>query len=115
MPNFSVSPDVGAGAVLANALAGSAFEFVSRPARVIIAANAETAYEVTATIQYGSEVMLEEGVIPVEPAVGAGPYFPDDVIVDDVAAAGDRLVVRLTNAGAAANHVNVKVRVIYLQ
>ena len=112
MPAFSVSPDVGAGAVLANALAGSAFEFVPRDSRVIIAANAETAYEVTATIQYGSEVQLEEGVIPVEPGAGQGPFFPDDVLVDDVAAAGDRLVVRLTNAGAAANHVNIKVRVI---
>lgn len=112
MPAFSVSPDVGIGAVLANALAGSAFEFLSRDSRVIIAMNAETAYEVTATIQYGSEVQLEEGVIPVEPAVGAGPNFPDDVIVDEVGAAGDRLVIRLTNAGAAANHVNIKVRVI---
>lgn len=114
MPAFSVSPDVAAGAVLANALAGSAFEFVGRDSRVIIAGVAETAYEVTATIQYGSEVQLEEGVIPLEIAAGQGPTFPDDVLVDDVAAAGDRLVVRLTNAGAAANHVGLKVRVIPL-
>jgi len=112
MPAFSVSPDVAAGGVLANARAGSAFEFLSRDSRVIIAMTAEVAYEMTATIQYGSEVQLEEGVVPVEVAAGQGPHFPDDVIVDEVGAAGDRLVIRLTNAGAAAGHCNIKVRVI---
>ena len=114
MPAFSVAPDVPAGGEVANAFAGSAFEFIQRDSRVIVAANAETAYEVTGTLQYGSEVQLEEGVIPVEPAAGRGPIIPDDVLADEVAAAGDRLVFRLRNTGAAANRCNIKARIIPL-
>jgi hypothetical protein len=117
MPNFSVLVDVPAGGVVANAFAGSAFEFVGRPSRVAIAATVIAAgiSSVTATIQFGPEVQLEEGAINVEALAGAGPKMPDDIVVDDVAAAGDRLVMRLTNAGAAAYNVRIKVRIIALQ
>ncbi|GAH91096.1 unnamed protein product, partial [marine sediment metagenome] len=38
MPNFSIAVEVPLAGVVANAFAGSAFEFVSRPSRVAIAA-----------------------------------------------------------------------------
>ena len=114
MPNFSVLVSVGAGATVANAFAGSAFEFLGRPSRVQIAQTviAAGASEVTSTVQFGPEVQLEEGQINSERVAAAGPQFPDDIVVDDVGAAGDRLVNRLTNTGAAARDVRIKVRII---
>lgn len=114
MPNFSLLTSVGAGATVANAFAGSAFEFIGRrPARVTIASTviAAGASEVTGTIQFGPEVQLEEGQLGAERVVTAGPSMTDDVIVDDVAAPGDRLVYRLSNSGAAARDVRTKVRI----
>ncbi len=119
MANFSLRTVVGAGATVANAFAGSAFEFLGRNSRVTIASTtitaAATANEITATIQYGAEVQLEEGAIHSEGApVDRGPVMPEDIIVDDVAATGDRLVMRITNTGGAARNVRTKVRIIPL-
>lgn len=116
MPSFSLVTSVPAGGVIANAFAGSAFEFLGRPSRVIIAQTVIAAglNEVTATIQFGPEIQLEEGAVHVEALAGRGPLLPDDIVVDDVAAPGDRLVDRLTNTGAAARDVRTKVRIIPL-
>lgn len=117
MPAFSILVSVGAGATVANAFAGSAFEFLGRDSRVAVAATviAAGASEVTGTIQYGSEIQLEEGQVNSERVAGAGPQFPDDVLTDDVGAAGDRLVFRLSNSGAAARDVRIKTRVVPIQ
>ena len=114
MPNFSVLSSVPAGGVVANAFAGSAFEFLARPSRVRIAQTviAAGASEVTSTIQFGPEVQLEEGQVNSERVVAAGPQMPDDIVVDDVGNAGDRLVNRLSNSGAAARDVRIKVQII---
>jgi len=114
MANFSILTSVPATGVVANAFAGSAFEFIGRPSRVAIASTviAAGASEVTATIQFGPEVQLEEGQINSERGVGFGPSLPDDLVVDDIAAAGDRLVMRMTNSGAGARDVRTKVRII---
>ena len=114
MPNFSLLVSVPLGGTLANAFAGSAFEFIGRPSRVAIAQTGIAAgvSEVTSTSQFGPEVQLEEGAVNSERGAGFGPQMPDDLVVDDVAAAGDRLVNRLTNTGAAARDVRIKVRII---
>ncbi len=118
MPNFNIVTTVPIGGTVANAFAGSAFEFMSAPSRVIIAqttlAAAAIAEEVTATIQFGPEIQLEEGAVHGEALAGRGPLLPDDIVVDDVAAAGDRLVDRLTNTGAGTATVRTKVRIIPL-
>jgi hypothetical protein len=110
---FALLTSVGAGAVVANAFAGSAFEFLRGNSRVSIASTviAAGASEVTGTIQFGPEVQLEEGQLGSERVAAAGPSWADDIIVDDVGAAGDRLVYRLTNTGAAARDVRTKVRI----
>lgn len=116
MPNFSILVSVPLGGTVANAFAGSAFEFLSRPSRVQIAQTVilAGASEVTSTIQFGPEVQLEEGQVNSERGVAFGPQMPDDIVVDDVGAAGDRLVNRLTNSGAAARDVRIKARIIPL-
>ena len=113
MSQFSVLTTVGAGATVANVFAGSAFEFIGRPSRVVIAATTILAggSVITATIQYGPEIQLEEGQISAERAVTAGPSWADDVITDDLAAPGDRLVMRVTNTGGAPFDVRTKVRI----
>ncbi len=114
MPQFSILNEMPASSTVANLFAGSAFEFIGRTSRVIIAATIEVGgvSNVTATIQYGPEVQLEEGVINVEALAGRGPSWSDDVIVDDIAAAGDRLVFRVTNAFAGIIDIRAKVRII---
>ncbi len=114
MSQFSILNVMPASSTVANLFAGSAFEFIGRPSRVIIAATIEVAglSNVTATIQYGPEVQLEEGVINVEALAGRGPLWGDDVIVDDMAAPGDRLVFRATNAVGAPIDIRAKVRII---
>lgn len=114
MPNFSILSVIPIGAVVPNAFAGSAFEFMSRDSRVTIAQTCELAgvSTITSTIQFGAEVQLEEGAVNVEAAAGRGPLMPEDIAVDDVAAGGDRLVNRLTSTNAAIIDVRVKVRII---
>lgn len=117
MPNFSIMVQIGAGATNANIFAGSAFEFIGRPSRValaLIGQSTTTPGDLVATVQFGPEVQLEEGVLAAEAAAGVGAKLPDDIIVDDVAAAGDRLVGRVTNTSAGALWVHAKVRIIPL-
>ncbi len=117
MPNFSILTNFAAAGVVANVFAGSAFEFVGRPSRVAVAMTCDAAGvdNVTTTIQFGPEVQLEEGLVPQEAVVGAGPIMPDGIIVDDVAAPGDRLVGRVTNAVAGAVVVKTKARILSIQ
>lgn len=116
MPNFMVVTPFAAAGVVANVFAGSAFEFVGRPSRVAIAMTVDAAGldDVTTTIQFGPEVQLEEGGVPQEAAAGRGPIMPDDILVDDIAAAGDRLVARVTNTLAGAVIVRTKARILPL-
>ena len=124
MPNFALRTSVPAGGSVANALAGSPFEFVPRDSKVAIAMAVAIIEavpgtppptnqgEVTCNVTFGSELQLQNGVPPLEQERGGGAKLPDNVLVDDVAAAGDRLVVELLNSGAAANVVNIIVRVL---
>lgn len=113
MSQFSLITAVPAGGQVANAFAGSAFEFLRGMSRVSIASVVAAAGigSVTGTIQFGPEVQLEEGAVHVEALAGRGPLMPEDIIVDDFAAGGDRLVLRLTNTGGAAYNVMSKVKI----
>jgi len=60
--------------------------------------------EVTMDVQFGTEVVAENVVLPIETAAGQGPLIPDHTIVVDALLPSDRLVVRIRNADAAAAH-----------
>ena len=104
MPNFSFFNSVATTSRVANALDGSPFEFVGRDSRVAIAlgcayvvgANQPDPGTVVTTITFGSELQLQTGAVPGIAAL-TSPTLPDNVVVDDVAQAGDRLVVELVN------------------
>lgn len=117
MSNFAFNSAVPAGGQVANALAGSPFEFLGRDSKVAVALAVETAGFGTATanITFGAELQLQNGAIMSERVAGAGALIPDNVVVDDVGAAGDRLVIQLDNSDVAIRNVRGIVRILPIQ
>lgn len=117
MANFAFNVPVPAGGSVPNALAGSPFEFLGRDSKVALALAVETAGfgSLTANVTFGAELQLQNGAIMSERVVGAGALIPDNVVVDDVGAAGDRLVVELNNGDVAIRSVRGIVRILPIQ
>jgi len=121
MPNFAFNQTVAAGDTVANALAGSPFEFVPRNSKVAVALAMNqsdatpgdtTVGMITTNVSFGAELQLQNGAVPRETNAGGGARLPDNVQVDDVAAAGDRLVVELTNTHTVDIDVRGIVRIL---
>lgn len=103
MPVIMKETSVAAGAVNDNLLAGSAFEFARQNSLVSIGL-AQSATGGFATVQSGGDVIAEEFPPPIKTAY---PIIPDEMYFSDVAAAGDRLVVRYRNPTGGALTVRV--------
>lgn len=102
MPTARFANALLANAVVENIIAGSQFEFLGRPSRVQVYSVADLLDIVNLEIFFGQELQATPAPVP-QVAAGTGPTVPDDLVVDDVGAPGDRLVLRLTNTlGAAA-------------
>lgn len=98
MPVIMREQSVAAGAVADNILSGSAFEFARQNSLVSIGLTV-SATGGFATINSGSDVVAEE----FSPAIKATyPIVPDEFFYSDVAAQGDRLVIRFRNPTAGA-------------
>lgn len=97
-----------AGATNANIIQGSIYEFMSRPTRVQILARSATAVAAgTGTnigVQFGSRTIAlqSQTVCPGGPIFtgNASPQMPEDMIVDDIAMPGERIVISLQDRGA---------------
>lgn len=98
MPVIMRETSVAAGEVNENLLAGSAFEFARANSLVSIGLN-QSATGGFATIQSGGDVIAEEFMAPIATVY---PVIPDGMYFSDVAAAGDRLVVRYRNPTGGA-------------
>jgi len=112
MPTAQFSNDIAANAVVANVLVGSQFEFTGRPTRIqiYITQDSGTAGRGQVEVFFGQELQATPAPISTSAAVRVGPNVPDDLLVDDIAAPGDRIVVRLTEiAGGAGLVVRTKV------
>jgi hypothetical protein len=94
---------VAAGAVNENVLAGSAFEFARQNSLVSMGIH-QSATGGFATINSGADIVAEEFSPPIATVY---PVIPDNMYFSDVAAAGDRLVVRYRNPTAGALTVRV--------
>lgn len=93
MPTMQFETPVAAGATVANAFSGSAFEFMRVNSLVSLGCTA-SATGCFISITSGSDVILEES----PPVVKATPpVIPDEMYYNDFAAPGDRLVLRLRN------------------
>jgi len=98
MPVIMRETSVAAGGVNENILAGSAFEFARQNSLVSIGV-AQSATGGFCTINSGADVVAEE----FSPAILTRyPIIPDEMYFSDVAAAGDRLVVRYRNPTGGA-------------
>lgn len=106
MPTIKVQATVLANGTVDNAIAGNQFEFLPFNAQAefgIVAA----AIGVVMDVYSGSDTLIESGTV--SPA-NRSPVYPDDFDLVDVAAAGERLKVRLRNTTGASVVVNVTVR-----
>jgi len=84
---------VAANTTVENLLAGSAFEFARGPQLVSLGVTA-AATGVFITFTSGADVVLEESACPIKTAY---PTIPDEFFYTDVAAPGDRYVLRVRN------------------
>jgi hypothetical protein len=89
-------------------LVGSQVEFLPGNAQIEIAILAVAA-GVLASVSSGSDSLMEEAPVFVA-AAGVAPRYPDDFLLSDVAAAGERLQARVRNTTAAAIAVTAAVR-----
>lgn len=112
MPTMIVTQSIGAGATVTNLLAGQTFEFLKNLSRVDVGLVSDNALgEVVADIQFGPEIQAEQVPVGAQSVAGALPRIPDDIVVSDAAAAGDRLVIRVRNTAAGAAIVRLLVRI----
>jgi hypothetical protein len=100
VPTIRVSSALGIGATIANVLAGSQFEFLGRPSIVQVFNVADNIATSVPEIEvfFGQELQAPQAPCTLV-AAGVGPNVPDDEIVNDIGAPGDRLVVRLVETG----------------
>jgi hypothetical protein len=103
MPVIVKETSVAAGTTNDNILSGSAFEFARQNSLVSIGIN-QSATGGFATINSGADVIAEEFSPPIATVY---PVIPDNMYFSDVAAAGDRLVVRYRNPTGGALTVRV--------
>lgn len=112
MPTFRKRVALGIGEVNNNILAGSIYEFMSRPTRVVVAATASIGDpDIDMGVNFGSRTMMQQsdGRLSIEKGADQGPEVPENVLVDDIADAGERLQISL-NGGVAASVVTAMVQ-----
>lgn len=104
MPVFHKRLALAASATVENALSGWPYEYAGRPSVVTIALarDATLAGLVEADITFGGRVMMQAGGVSKEQGQDQGVKRPDNVILREVAAGGDRLQVKLQETGGAA-------------
>jgi len=93
----------------ANPLSGSQYEYLPFDALVEFGLLTD-ATGVLATVQSGTDILQEEGPVPIG-TINNSPKYPDDFLLQDVAAAGERLKVALRDTSAAARVVQTVVRI----
>ena len=98
MPVIQKEVSVAANATVDNLISGSSFEFLRGNAVVSIGL-VGSATGLVASIQSGSDIVLEEAPLLVKTTM---PTVPDDMYYNDVGVSGDRLVLRIRNTTAGA-------------
>lgn len=107
MPVIQKEVSVGANATVDNLISGSSFEFL-RGNSIVSIGIVGSATGLVASIQSGSDIVLEEAPILVKTTM---PTIPDDMYYNDAGVAGDRLVIRIRNTTAGALTVRSIVQV----
>lgn len=90
---------VAAGATNTNVLSGSVYEYLPWDASLEFGLVSNAAGDHQVTVLSGSDVLMEETGVSRQNRV---PIYPDDFALSDVAAAGERIVIKARNTGAGA-------------
>jgi hypothetical protein len=104
MPSFPFTQSVAAGATYLP-LDGWQYEYLPFPAMVEILVNA-TAVGIVATISSGADTLMEEAPVQAGGTAGVIPSPLSTPALQDAAAAGDRLKIRVRNTSGGAVTVN---------
>lgn len=108
MPVIQGTTSVAAGASNSNVLSGSVYEYLPYNALIEIGLVDDTQQEQRVSVLSGSDVLMEESPV----SNGARmPLYPEDYVISDYAAAGDRIVIRTRNTGAAARVLRWAVKI----
>ena len=105
----TINANVAAGATI-NPLQGNQYEYLPFDAMVEFAILADAGDTFNASVFSGSDVLMQNSQVDTL-AVANPILYPDHYSLSDVAAAGERLGVTLTNAGGAAGDVRVAVKI----
>ncbi len=98
MPVIQNSTSVAANSVNDNVLAGSQFEYLPYNARLMFGINGSAA-GLLADVYSGQDIVAESMAVNSQ---NRFPINPDDFVLTDVGAAGDRLKLRLRNTTGGA-------------
>ena len=99
MPVIQSSVSVAASSVNDNVLAGSQFEFLPYDAALEFGLNGDAnGGDLRVDVYSGQDVITEQMTPSVQ---NRAPVYPDDFVLTDVAAAGERIKVRVRNTSAA--------------
>jgi len=111
MPTTRDNRSVPAGGTVLNILDGSLFENISRRGPLVIAAVGEVDQLLLMSVLAGTETLMEESTIPVQPAAGLGPFLQDHILVNEPVDRGDKITIRLRNTDVAARRVRTLISV----
>ena len=98
MPQIRRETSIPANSTVDNIIDGSIYEFLPFNAALNIGANG-SATGLVLTVNSGSDTVLEESPVNVSTNF---PVIPDDMNIQDVAAAGERLVLKARNTTGGA-------------
>jgi hypothetical protein len=113
MPTTRFNVNLAAGAANRQVLQGSLFEVIEQAGTLVIAAVADTAAGnlFLAEVLIGSETVMEESPVPLEPAAGQGPNLQDHILIREPVTPGDKVTLRVRNADVAARNARFLVSV----
>lgn len=100
MPVVQGTTTITAGSVTDNVLSGSQFEFLPYDAALEFGLTADATNGANARVDVysGQDVLMENAGLSVAARI---PVYPDDYTLSDVAAAGERLKIRVRNIGSS--------------
>lgn len=108
MPQTTVRTALGANGT-ANPFANTQYEYLNYPAFVELGVLAD-ATGVLGTFQTGSDVVQEEGPVPIG-TINVAPTYPDNFTLNDVVGPGERINWKLRDTSGAARVVMTTLKI----
>lgn len=109
MPLISSTDSLLTGVVVDNILAGSQFEFLPYDAFLEFGIVGDGVLgDFIVDVYSGQDVLMESGVISI---LDRMPVYPEDFSLNDAAAGGERIKIRVRNSSAGTLVVNTAVKI----